>query len=115
MRDRAERDRDGIRSDLISHPIASTSRSFDKDAVGAGPFARAVVKIRGRGLDGDMEEVGLHVAVKTAPSTDQTRARKRYRACSHYVATTFIGDFFPPDPLPQENEKREWREGSSLI
>ena len=98
MRDRAERVRDGFRSDLITHPIASTSRSFDKDAVRSVPFARAVVKIRGRGLDGHMKEVGLHVPVKTAPSSDQTRARKRYRACSHYVAATFIGDFFPEFP-----------------
>ena len=94
MRDRAERDRDGFRSDLISHPIAATSRSFVKDAATSVPFARAVVTVRGRGLDGHMKEVGLHVPVKTAPSTDQTRARKRYRACSHYVAATFIGDFF---------------------
>jgi hypothetical protein len=68
-------------------------------AGGAVPFARAVVIVRARGLDGDMEKDRLHVAVKTAPSSDQTRARQRYRALSHYVAATFIGDFFPPSPL----------------
>jgi hypothetical protein len=83
-----------------AHQLAATSRSFDDCCCGAVPFARAVVKIRGCGFDGDMETVRLHVAVKTAPSSDQTRAGEWYRAFSHYVAATFIGPFFPPDPLP---------------
>ena len=51
-------------------------------AGGAVPFARAVVIVRGRGFDGDMEKDRLHVAPV------QTRARQRYRALSHYVAAT---------------------------
>ena len=45
----------------------------------------------------------LHGPVKTAPSSDQTRAGEWYRAISHYVAATFIGTFFPEFPLTTLN------------
>jgi hypothetical protein len=48
-----------------------------------------VVKIRGCGFDGHMQELGLH-DVKTASSSDQTRARKQYRPVHAYVTATFI-------------------------
>ena len=63
------------------------------------PIARAVVIGRGRGLDHDMKLDELHVVVYSAPTAVQTRARKRYRGGSHYVAATFIGAFFPVYPL----------------
>ena len=66
-----------------AHQLAPTSRSLVTAADTAVPFARAVVIVRGRGFDGDMEKDRLHVAVQTAPSSDQTRARQRYRALSH--------------------------------
>jgi len=47
-----------------------------------------VVIVRGRGLDGDTEKDRLRVAVQTAPSSDQTRARQRYRGAFTLVATT---------------------------
>ena len=77
-------------------------------AGGAVPFARAVVIVRG--FDGDMEKDRLHVAVQTAPSSDQTRARQRYRALSHYVAATFIGAFFPVSPLSAAGKLRSREE-----
>jgi hypothetical protein len=38
------------------------------------------------------------VKTKTAPSSDQTRARKRYRPVHAYVAATFIGTFSQNSP-----------------
>ena len=92
-----------------AHRLAATSRSLTTAALRSVPFARAVVIVRRRKLDGVMETVGLHDPVKTekcdlrrrrsAPSSDQMRARQRYRGDSRYVAAAFIGAFFPPDPL----------------
>ena len=81
-----------------AHQLAPTSRFLVTGADTAVPFARAVVIVRGRGFDGHTEKVGLRVPVKKPTSSDQTRARQRYRALSHYVAATFIG-FFPSLPL----------------
>ena len=101
-----------------AHRLAATSRSLTTAADLSVPFARAVVIVRRRKLDGHMEAVSLHVPVKTASSSDQTRARNRYRAYSHYVAARFIGGFFPLDPLagrgavlsvgPRASYVRQW-------
>ena len=82
-----------------AHRLAATSRSLVTGGDTAVPFARAVVIVRRRKLDGVMETVGLHDPVKTAPSSDRMRARQRYRGDSRYVAAAFIGAFFPPTPL----------------
>ena len=82
-----------------AHRLAATSRSLVTGGDTAVPFARAVVIVRRRKLDGVMETVGLHDPVKTAPSSDRMRACQRYRGDSRYVAAAFIGAFFPPDPL----------------
>ena len=66
-----------------AHQLAPTSRFLVTGADTAVPFARAVVIVRGRGLDGDTEKDRLRVAVQTAPSSDQTGARQRYRGDSH--------------------------------
>ena len=82
-----------------AHRLAATSRSLVTGAFRSGPFARAVVTVRGRGLDGVMETERLHDPVKTAPTSVQTRARQWSRQLAHYVAATFIGTVFPPSPL----------------
>ena len=66
-----------------AHQLAPTSRSLTTAGDTFVPFARVVVIGRARELDGHTEEVRLRVPVKTAPSSDQTRARQRYRALSH--------------------------------
>ena len=78
----------------------ATSRSLTTAALRSVPFARAVVIVRRRKLDGVMlmETVGLHDPVKTAPSSDRMRARQRYRGDSRYVAAAFIEAFFPTGP-----------------
>ena len=83
------------------HRLAATSRSLTIAGDLSVPFARAVVKIRGCGFDGHTEALRLRVPVKTAPSSDQTRARKRYRPVHAYVAATFIGTFFSLYPLTE--------------
>jgi hypothetical protein len=58
-----------------------------------------VVIVRDSRLDGHTEEVGLRVPVKEPTSCGHPRARKRYIGVFTLCAATFIGDFFPPDPL----------------
>ena len=89
-----------------AHRLAVTSRSLTTAADLSVPFARAVVTVRRRGLDHDMKRDELHVVVYSASSSDQTRARKRYRPVHAYVAATFIGAFFPVYPLLKRIEVR---------
>ena len=98
-----------------AHRLAATSRSLTTAALRSVPFARAVVIVRRRKLDGVMETVGLHDPVKTAPSSDRMRARQRYRGDSRYVAAAFIGAFFPPDPLTGHRDLHTQREGREEV
>ena len=64
------------------------------------PRVRPVVIVRDSRLDGHTEEVGLRVPVKEPTSCGHPRAHERYIGVFTLCAATFIGDFFPPDPLP---------------
>ena len=99
-----------------AHRLAATSRFLTTAADLSVPFARVVVIGRARGFDGHTQWVRLSVPVKTAPSSDQTRARQRYRAFSHYVAAAFIGAFFPPDPLmPPRHVSCSWEDRLLIV
>ena len=62
-----------------AHRLAVTSRSLTTAADLSVPFARAVVIVRRRELDGDIERITLSAPILFASSYEHHSPRKRYR------------------------------------